>query len=238
VSAEEADLWRYVTRSVRPLAEQPGRDRSALPIDQDALQTEVERMSRPGADARTPRSMPAPARRATPAPAPKPRPQPAENGPPRVLGNPPTSRPPVGLPPVGLPPTAVPPPSLDRRAARRIAGGATAIEARIDLHGFYQDEAHARLRSFIRTCHARGLRTVLVITGKGGTGDRRHDGRQPLDLWSPGSERGVLKRNVPRWLAEPGLAELIVSVGSAAVPHGGEGALYVVLRRKARSGEG
>src|SRR5262249_19750190 len=64
-----------------------------------------------------------------------------------------------------------PPPTLadfDRRRARRIASGKVDIEARIDLHGMRQSDAHARLRHFLLDAHARGLKTVLVITGKGG----------------------------------------------------------------------
>jgi DNA-nicking Smr family endonuclease len=43
--------------------------------------------------------------------------------------------------------------------------------------------------------------------------------------------RGVLRRNVPRWLAAPGLAPLVISYATAHIRHGGEGALYVRLRR-------
>jgi DNA-nicking Smr family endonuclease len=70
---------------------------------------------------------------------------------------------------------------------------------------------------------------VLVITGKGRTED---DPTRPFDMADEKRGRGVLKRNVPRWLAEPALAPFVVSCATASPRHGGEGALYVHLRRR------
>lgn len=128
-----------------------------------------------------------------------------------------------------------PPPALnqfDRKAARRLSKGAMEIEARIDLHGMRQAEAHLALRRFLMSCHARGLRWVLVITGKGGP--RRQSDDDSAGFWAGASERGVLKRNVPMWLGEPELRAIVVSFTSAAIPHGGEGALYIQLRKADR----
>ena len=118
--------------------------------------------------------------------------------------------------------------TLDRRKARRIAKGAVEIDARIDLHGMRQDEAHHALRSFVKRCHAEDMRMVLVITGKGGA---LASGSEGGDLM-PIRERGILRRNVPRWLAEPDIAPFIAGTSSAHVRHGGDGALYVMLRRR------
>jgi DNA-nicking Smr family endonuclease len=124
------------------------------------------------------------------------------------------------------------PPSLasfDRKAARRLRQGQVEIEARIDLHGLRQHEAHAALRRFLHASFGKGLRWVLVITGKGGP-------RAPRDEDGYGTpERGILRRNVPIWLAEPELRAIVVSYTTAAIPHGGEGALYIQLRNAARS---
>lgn len=132
----------------------------------------------------------------------------------------------------GLPaaPSPAPSPSVgfDRRKARRLAAGHTEIEARLDLHGLREGDAHTRLVGFLRQSHARGLRTVLVITGKGRSDD---DPTTPFELGQDRRARGVIKRNVPRWLAEPALAPLVVSYAAAHPRHGGEGALYVHLRR-------
>ncbi len=121
--------------------------------------------------------------------------------------------------------------TFDVKRARRLKSGRTEIEARIDLHGMKQVEAHAALRRFLLSCHGNGLRTVLVITGKGGTaGAQRADDENWVSGHERGVERGVLKRNVPRWLAEPELRRVVVSYTSSAIRHGGEGALYVHLR--------
>lgn len=115
------------------------------------------------------------------------------------------------------------PAELDRRKLRRIASGRERIEARLDLHGMRQSEAHVALRGFLLRCFQDGLRRVLVITGKGSTTDA-DDGS-----WRE-RERGILRRNVPRWLAEPELAALVVAVAPAHPRHGGGGALYLTLR--------
>ncbi len=117
---------------------------------------------------------------------------------------------------------------FDRKRLKRIATGRIEIEGRIDLHGLRESEAHLRLRGFLRQAHAQGRRTVLVITGKGREDD---DPSAPFDFGADRSPRGVLKRNVPRWLSEPDLAGIVVSFALAHIRHGGEGALYVHLRR-------
>jgi DNA-nicking Smr family endonuclease len=128
--------------------------------------------------------------------------------------------------------TPIAPPELalfDRKSIRKIRGGRAEIEARVDLHGMRQDEAHGALRAFLRRCHSRGLRFVLVITGKGKTASATDS------VSTEGSDRGVLKRNVPRWLEEPDVRSIVVSYTTAAIRHGGEGALYVHLRSKDRT---
>ncbi|MGO4684266.1 Smr/MutS family protein [Hyphomicrobium sp. 2TAF46] len=117
---------------------------------------------------------------------------------------------------------------FDRNSVRKLRGGRADIEARVDLHGMRQDEAHAELRRFLFSCQRRGLRFVLVITGKGKT-----NGGHSEEVYSE-RERGVLKRNVPRWLDEPELRAIVVSFTAAAIQHGGEGAIYVHLRSKNR----
>lgn len=110
--------------------------------------------------------------------------------------------------------------------ARKLRSGRVEIEAKIDLHGMRQSEAHSALRGFIARSHSRGLRWVLVITGKGAPGRRL--------LEDDGGERepGVLRRNVPRWLEEPELRSMVVGFKTAGARHGGEGAIYVQLRSR------
>ena len=124
------------------------------------------------------------------------------------------------LPAVVAKPKAAAPPalvSLDRRAKQRIARGSQPIDARIDLHGHTLDQAYTALSRFLFRAQGDGAKVALVITGKGtfGTG-----------------QRGALKREVPIWLDRPELRAIVIGFENAAIGHGGEGALYVRLRRK------
>jgi DNA-nicking Smr family endonuclease len=120
--------------------------------------------------------------------------------------------------PVAKPAPKMPPPiaALDRKTKQKIARGHDSIDARLDLHGHTQLEAHNVLLRFLRRTQAKGGRVVLVITGKGGRGD---------------NDRGVLKRAVPLWLALPEFRGMVIGFDAAAASHGGEGALYVRLRK-------
>ena len=128
---------------------------------------------------------------------------------------------------------------IEKRKSRQLAKGQRPIEAVLDLHGMRQREAHAALRHFLAKSHAGGLKFVKVITGKGarlGDADRRHRAFDATVVGERGEgERGVLKRLVPDWLREPGIGALVVGFSSAGRGHGGEGALYVELRRKERT---
>lgn len=106
-------------------------------------------------------------------------------------------------------------PAIDRRTAERLRRGQIAIEAQIDLHGLTQDEAFTAIQSFLAESLQAGRRCVLVITGKG----TARDGG------------GVLRSAVPRWLTEGIYHQHLIGIAVAYPQHGGEGALYVLLRR-------
>src|SRR5262245_14554058 len=133
---------------------------------------------------------------------------------------------------VARPPVVAAPEVLDRRQMRRIAAGKTDIDGHIDLHGLRQAEAHARLRAFLQSAYAAGLKTVLVITGKGAEADRGDALAGALGE----RQRGVLRRNVPLWLAQGELSHIVLSYAAAGTRHGGGGAFYVRLRKSTRSG--
>jgi DNA-nicking Smr family endonuclease len=121
---------------------------------------------------------------------------------------------------------AKPPPALaefDRRLRQRVARGHTAIDARLDLHGMTQKQAHAALLHFLTQAQAQDAKLALVVTGKGIGGAA-----------GSASERGVLRRQVPLWLSLPEFRRFIVSFQQAHASHGGEGALYLRLRRRPR----
>lgn len=125
------------------------------------------------------------------------------------------------LVPISLPKAAKPAAPrlapLGRRERAKLSRGRQEIEARLDLHGMTQTRAHRALSGFLHRAHLDGLTFVLVITGKGKMGAE--------------SERGVLRRQVPHWLSQPELRALVVGFEEAHVGHGGEGALYVRIRR-------
>jgi DNA-nicking Smr family endonuclease len=202
MSADDADLWQSVADTAQPLRK--GKNRV---VDQPA-------------------SVDSPA----PEPARKNK-KPSQQTPPPVV----TPTKPPAPPPVA---------DFDRKEARRLGSGRISVDARIDLHGMRQREAYGSLKAFLARAQDQGHRHVLVITGKGGR--REHD-------WSSNSkavgqekmaskaqavgqiersfERGVLNREAPRWLSEPEFRQWVVSFTPASKRHGGEGALYVRLRR-------
>ena len=116
-----------------------------------------------------------------------------------------------------LPPKPAVPPlaPIGRRERARLSRGRAEIDARLDLHGMTQMRAHRALHAFLHRAHHDGLTFVLVITGKG----------------SADGERGVLRRQVPQWLSLPEFRSLVVGFDEAHIGHGGEGALYVRIRR-------
>jgi DNA-nicking Smr family endonuclease len=150
---------------------------------------------------------------------------------PRVAGPPEAQRaqtPKASQPAAEARTTSAPPLAVfDRRQVRLIATGKIAIGARLDLHGCLERDARGRLRSFLLAAQEQGHTTVLVITGKG---DPR---RSPQDDGLDERPRGVLRRSVPQWLAEPDLRALVLSFAEASARHGGAGAIYVRLRRAA-----
>jgi DNA-nicking Smr family endonuclease len=107
-------------------------------------------------------------------------------------------------------------PGVDASTLHKFRAGKMPVAGTLDLHGMTQTEAHAALSRFILHGYHNGRRCVLVITGKG----RESEGR------------GVLRRNVPRWLDEPALRPCILALTPAKQAHGGDGAFYVLLRRR------
>lgn len=130
-------------------------------------------------------------------------------------------------------PAIAPTETLDRSWDRRISSGRLEPDVTIDLHGMTLDAARATLYRRVAQADAMGHRILLVITGKG-----RMPGPAPADLMpglGGGDRRGAIRVSLPRWLGEQGLSSRIAAVRRAHPKHGGEGAAYLVLKRK-RSG--
>jgi DNA-nicking Smr family endonuclease len=111
---------------------------------------------------------------------------------------------------------------MDRRSFERLRRGKITPDARLDLHGMTSERAHSALVGFVLDAHGRGLRLLLVITGKGRPGD-------------PGTvipeRHGILRHSLAHWLNAPPLAGKVLQVAPAHQRHGGGGAFYVYLRR-------
>jgi DNA-nicking Smr family endonuclease len=115
------------------------------------------------------------------------------------------------------------PVAMDHKAHRKLVRGKLHPEARIDLHGMTLADAHPALIRFVADAHARGLRLVLVITGKG----KLREEYAPMP-----SRMGALRHEVPHWLTSGALRPLVLQVTEAHRTHGGSGAYYVYLRRR------
>ncbi|MDP5306973.1 Smr/MutS family protein [Paracoccus spongiarum] len=192
LTPEEQDLWSHVARSATPLVAPAAPHRPP--------QADPAPGPRPAADAAPPAAWPR-FRVGETAPAPGPlvsrAPGPAER-------------------------LATAPRRMDSKLHRRMTQGKLRPQARLDLHGMTLAEAHPELIRFVLSCHARGDRLVLVITGKG----RGDHGPLP-------TRPGALRHQVPHWLHAAPLAAAVQQVAPAHFRHGGDGAYYIYLRRPA-----
>ena len=125
-----------------------------------------------------------------------------------------------GVPPPYAPAVSGParlrglPEELEPRRQRRLSRERDPIEAKIDLHGFGRFQAQDALTAFLMGAQARGYRSVLVVTGQGRRGGT-----------------GVIRASVHEWLQGPALRGVVSGFAPAARHHGGDGALYVTIRR-------
>lgn len=193
-----------MTRSSRPpvLEPRPSPRRRALSEEERALWDLVSKQVKPLRKRRAAKAPSTP--HAEPSPA-SPSVRPASS-----------PRPVAAAPPPRVTKPSVPPLApLGKRERAKLSRGRSEIEARLDLHGMTQTRAHRALAGFLHRAHHDGLTFVLVITGKGRSG----------------GESGVLRRQVPEWLSLPEFRAFVVGFETAHIGHGGEGALYVRIRR-------
>ncbi len=201
---EDARLWEKVTETVLPLQERaPGNSLEAQP--EHAAPT----------DKGKPPAIPHPGSRPGDS-------GPGESGPGGSAAQKAKAKGPPPEPVLGI----------ERRLARRLDKGSRDIERVIDLHGLTRDQARARLFQEVAASRERGERRLLVITGKGlGSGRANEEsGETDLPPHETGS-RGILRRSLPDWLREDGMARHVVAFEPARPRHGGGGAFYVILRR-------
>ncbi|MBR1915894.1 MAG: Smr/MutS family protein [Alphaproteobacteria bacterium] len=111
---------------------------------------------------------------------------------------------------------------IDKNTMRRFKRGEFGVEALLDLHGLTTDAAYEAVKNFIISCFERQKRAVMIITGKG----KIHESDDIFDT------KGVLKKSVPEWLRSDMLRPMILSYIHPLPKLGGDGALYILLRRK------
>jgi DNA-nicking Smr family endonuclease len=191
------------TSSSIPELPPPPRRKRGLSEEERTLWESVAKQVKPLRKRHRPAKPPAALPEAETKVAPKPVASPRHVAPPRIVAPPKPEPPPLA--PIG------------RRERSHLSRGRKEIDARLDLHGMTQTRAHRALFGFLQRAHHDGLTFVLVITGKGKMGAE--------------SERGVLRRQVPQWLSLPEFRSLVVGFEEAHIGHGGEGALYVRVRR-------
>ncbi|WP_108520069.1 Smr/MutS family protein [Bradyrhizobium algeriense] len=189
--------------SLIPELPEPPRRKPGLSEEDRALWESVAKQVKPLRKRHRPSKPPAVSTEADSKVAPKPAASPRHVAPARIVA--PSKPEPPPLAPIG------------RRERSHLSRGRKEIDARLDLHGMTQTRAHRALFGFLQRAHHDGLTFVLIITGKGKIGAE--------------SERGVLRRQVPLWLGLPEFRSLVVGFEEAHIGHGGEGALYVRVRR-------
>ncbi|WP_168190192.1 Smr/MutS family protein [Luteithermobacter gelatinilyticus] len=200
----EKRLWRLATRDVKRLSDCRKED----PLEKDPLKKDS------GGSDPDAASVPRPRR---PKQIPQIRPRSQAAGSPRF-----------GSYPVDAVPSLPDHTRPDHNWQQKLRRGKVAIEGKIDLHGMTQERAFQALRTYIERAQAQGKRVILVVTGKGGP-------KQDLEgyaLRDFDRRRGILREQVPKWLASGELRQRIISWYTAGRQHGGEGALYVVLKRR------
>ena len=110
---------------------------------------------------------------------------------------------------------------IDKQTFKRFKKEQLGVEAILDLHGMTSNEAYAAVCRFIISAYKNGKRTVIIVTGKG----LEHKEQDVFSL------RGSLKQSVPQWLQSDELSTIILSVIHPSAKFGGDGALYILLRR-------
>jgi DNA-nicking Smr family endonuclease len=183
----------------------------APPTPEDAAAAALWRAVSGGVEPLKSRRKRASAPRPEPPPAAKPIPKIERTRPAPVVATPPPAKP-ATLPPL----EKGRPTGVDKRTAQRLKRGKLDIEARLDLHGLTQAEAHRRLDHFLAEAYDTGVRTAIIITGKGRVSENG----------------GILRQMVPRWLNQPPNRGRVVAISEAQPKDGGTGALYVRVKKK------
>lgn len=122
--------------------------------------------------------------------------------------------------------------TIDGGLQRKLRRGRIDPDAKIDLHGLNQAQAHQRLRTDLPRLRVNGARCLLVVTGKGSATTLARHTLHGSEISQTPERRGVLRDSLPGWLAEAEFRPHVAAVRPAHPRHGGGGAFYVWLRRQ------
>lgn len=210
LNPEEQQLWQKITDAIAPLPGRKSSDQMEHHLRPDLLKSEKPKSRIPGM---RPRKLP----RSNSSQAP-------------LLGDASLQKPQVLK--RSSPPAPHDAGTLDGGLQRKLRRGRIEPDAKIDLHGLNQAEAHQRLRSSLPNLRFQGVRCLLVVTGKGSaTTLARHTLHGNAISHTP-ERRGILRDSLPRWLSEAEFRPHVAAVRPAHPRHGGGGAFYVWLRRR------
>ncbi len=159
----------------------------------------------------------------------EPAPPPARAADPAHHPHPAKPQPHPGLAPKGLRKTPMPAPrhvpvggNLDSHWERRMKAGKLVPDLTLDLHDHSLDAAYTRIMAGLDQARSMGARVVLVIAGR----------ERPVDPADRSQRRGAIRAKLLDWLAASHHGDAIAAVRRAHRSHGGEGALYLVLKRR------
>lgn len=114
---------------------------------------------------------------------------------------------------------------LDKRTEMKLRRGQYPIEGTLDLHGMSRHNAFERLKAFLQISYNQQKRCVIVITGKG-IRTKHTEG-----FFEKPVPKGILRQNLPKWLQDATIRDIVLAHHPARPKHGGDGAFYVLLRR-------
>lgn len=110
---------------------------------------------------------------------------------------------------------------LDQMILNKLRAGGLSPEAHLDLHGLNAMQAFEALRGFFKGSWYKGLRTVLVVPGRGRNSP---DGM------------GVLREKLQSWLTQDPFKRVVLAFCTAQPHDGGPGSVYVLLRKYRKKG--
>ena len=114
---------------------------------------------------------------------------------------------------------------------KELKKGKIKIDKKLDLHGYSLLDAEAKFKTEVINAYNKNKRCLLVITGKGVRTNNENNEDANLEK-KPKLFYGKIKNSITTWIGEDEIKNYILTYQKAGIEHGGDGALFVYLRRK------